>query len=475
MNAARTGGDIGAGMVFSSTVFLFAFLPAVLVLYYLPVKAKREYRNAVLLLASLLFYAWGEPVFVFVMLLSVGWNGWVGIRMEKEKNPAKRKAWLTAAIVSDVMLIFVFKYLGFVTENIAAVTKNSALKVEIALPIGISFFTFQIMSYVFDVYYGTVPAQKRISRLALYVSMFPQLIAGPIVRYETVERELSERNETAEDVSAGMARFIVGLAKKTMLANYTGLIADSVFALPHASMAAGTAWLGAIAYTLQIYFDFSGYSDMAIGLGRMFGFRFEENFNYPYIASSVTDFWRRWHISLSGWFRDYVYIPLGGSRGGKKETFRNLFVVWLLTGIWHGANWTFVAWGLYFFVLLTLEKVHGLDQKNNVLTHLYTLLFVVIGWVLFRSDSIGTAVRYLGAMAGRNGNGWSDTLTRYFAGNGAVILIPAAIACFPVVPWMKKRFRVPETVRALLLLLLFGGAVLACVKSTYNPFIYFNF
>ncbi len=360
-------------MVFSSTEFLLLFLPALLILYYLPWVKSRKYKNAVLLVASLGFYAWGEPLFVFVMLFSVMINYVCCLAMEKWAE--KKKIWLIAAVAFDIALLAVFKYAGFISQNIAALCGSEKLIADIALPIGISFFTFQMMSYVFDVYYGTVRAQKNPLYVALYVSLFPQLIAGPIVRYSQIETEITFRHDTFESVSKGFRRFVYGLGKKVLLANFLAQIADNVFdymSAPSVMM----AWLGAIAYTLQIYFDFSGYSDMAIGLGEMFGFHFLENFNYPYIAKSVTEFWKRWHISLSTWFRDYVYIPLGGNRVKKSRWILNLFIVWLLTGIWHGANWTFVLWGLIYFVVLLLEKLAGFGAPKNAggggtLSHLH--------------------------------------------------------------------------------------------------------
>ncbi|MDO4493052.1 MAG: MBOAT family protein [Clostridia bacterium] len=461
-------------MVFSSTVFLFLFLPAVLALYYIP-RTGREYKNTVLLSASLAFYAWGEPAFVFVMLGFVLINWFAGLKIGAAQTHGAKKAWLTAAVALDIALIVVFKYLGFLSFNFLKLFGREAFALKIALPIGISFFTFQIMSYVFDVYYGHAAVQRRPDRLALYISMFPQLIAGPIVRYETVAREIGERRENREDFCEGMARFITGLAKKVLIANYAGLCADNVFSLEPRLIAVGTAWLGAVAYMVQIYFDFSGYSDMAIGLGRMFGFRFDENFDYPYVARSATEFWRRWHMSLSGWFRDYVYIPLGGNRGGTAKTIRNLFAVWLLTGVWHGANWTFVLWGLYWFVLLVTEKQTGLAKCPNAFGHVTTLLLVLFGWVLFRSESIGACGAFLGAMFGAGSGQWADTLTAYLSGGSAFALIAGAVFAFPVVPKLKERFGAHPAVRGIVLAVLFAVSAMLCVKSTYNPFIYFNF
>ena len=472
-------------MVFSSSIFLFGFLPFVVLLYYLLPRTKRGWRNGVLLAASLFFYAWGEPAFVFVMLLSIFINWRLVILLARAETQQKRKGLLVLTVGYDIALMFVFKYLGFVFNNLALLL-GSEKSLSIALPIGISFFTFQIMSYVFDVYYGNAKVQTSYARLALYISMFPQLIAGPIVRYTTVEEEIGERRETLEDFSDGFARFTVGLAKKALIANYAALIADNVFGLDTAVLSMGTAWLGILAYTLQIYFDFSGYSDMAIGLGRMFGFHFEENFNYPYAADSVTDFWRRWHISLSGWFRDYVYIPLGGNRGGERQTVRNLFVVWLLTGIWHGANWTFIAWGLYYFVLLFAEKRSMALNRGGVphlLRHLYTMLAVMVGWVLFRSPSLSFAGRYLAAMFGGSTVGLTDAVGSYLLQNGKLFLLVGVIASLPIVPMLSRRLRAAGEgmqlaavwLKAGCTVLLFGVSLAVVIKSGYNPFIYFNF
>ena len=465
-------------MVFSSTVFLFLFLPATLILYYLPLflhdaRKRRKYRNLMLTVCSLGFYAWGEPVFIFVLLASVLLHYLLVRRMEKCSAQAAKKRCLTVAIGFDILLLFVFKYLTFALNNLGLLLHTGGSGLDIALPIGISFFTFQIMSYAFDVYYGRAGAQKSFLNLTLYLMMFPQLIAGPIVRYETVAVAIADRKETLSCFSSGMQRFCVGLAKKTLLANYVALIADNMFARLGAGLSTTSAWLGAIAYMLQIYFDFSGYSDMAIGLGAMFGFRFDENFNYPYAAASITDFWRRWHISLSTWFRDYVYIPLGGGRNGRGAQLRNLLIVWLLTGIWHGANWTFFVWGLYYFALLAAEKALGLDKRKNAFTHLYTLFFVLVGWVLFRAESLADASAYLAVMFGRGA--FTDAVFTYYLSGGKWPLLIGVLACLPVVPWLRKRSLLPEPVCLAFTLVLFALSVVVCVKSTYNPFIYFNF
>ena len=474
-------------MVFASPVFLFLFLPLALALYFLPIKS-RAYKNAVLLFASLFFYAWGEPVFVAVMLVSILWNYRCALGIAGEVGSG-RKRWLSAAVVFDLALMFLFKYLVFTFENLGLLFGGTGeVGFRIELPIGISFFTFQIMSYVFDVYYKKTAVQKNILHLALYISMFPQLIAGPIVRYQTVAQEIAERKETREGFARGTERFIIGLAKKVLIANYMAQVADSIFAQSGMELSVATAWLGAICYTLQIYYDFSGYSDMAIGLGLLFGFHFEENFNYPLACRDIRDFWRRWHISLSQWFRDYVYIPLGGNRRGKAREEWNLFTVWLLTGIWHGANWTFIAWGLFYFAVLTFERKSGFPQRltklwQQPLRRAYALCVVIIAWVLFRSNTLGDAIAYLGNMFGVGAVGLADGFFTYYITASHGVLFAAVLFAFPVIPAIERLFardsvcvqRRVEVVRTLLLLLLFVLSVLVSVKSTYNPFIYFNF
>ena len=473
-------------MVFSSTIFLFIFLPLTLILYFNPFCKKRTYRNTVLLLVSLGFYAWGEPIFVFIMIFSIIINWLLGLNINKNKKIAKTgRIFLVLSLIWNVGLLFVFKYLSFIVKNLQSAFPNASIpSINIALPIGISFFTFQIMSYIFDVYYEKVPVQKNIFDLALYISLFPQLIAGPIVRYETVENEIRNRHENSEDMTKGIKRFVYGLAKKCLLANYVAVIADLIWGSDLTTLSMADSWIGAIAYTLQIYFDFSGYSDMAIGLGLMLGFHFEENFNYPYIAKSITDFWHRWHISLSTWFRDYVYIPLGGNRCSKIRWIFNLFIVWALTGIWHGANWTFWLWGIFYFVLLLIEKLTGFTKHLKFFSHIYSMFFVIIGWVLFRALSLPDAWLYLKAMFGINGGG--ELIGNYYIVNGGVIFAIALIFAFPVVPFVKKKWgklakdkvvllNIGYIISSLCMLGLFVLSLLVCIKSTYNPFIYFNF
>lgn len=463
-------------MLFSSSVFLLLFLPVVVALYYNPFVKSRGYRNILLLLASVFFYAWGEPVFVALMLCSILINWGIGLGMDKS---GRKKTWLVLAVAWNLLFMFVFKYLVFVLSNVDLLLHTQWADISIALPLGISFFTFQILSYIFDLYYGKTKVQRSLYKFALYVTMFPQLVAGPIVRYEQIADEIENRTENLEDFCLGMTRFVYGLGKKILLSNSMGTIADNMFFLSrNGTLSAAAAWIGAIAYTLQIYFDFSGYSDMAIGLGRMFGFHFLENFNYPYVAKSITEFWRRWHISLSTWFRDYVYIPLGGNRVSVKRTYWNTFVVWLLTGIWHGANWTFIVWGLGYFVLLCIERMGKLTKGVRYIGHVYTMFAVILLWVVFRADSLGLAGKYIAQMFGADGMLWDAAAAEVLAG-GWTMLAAAAVLCLPVIKAVEDRLKLTETARknlaAVAAVPLFLLCLAKCLSSAYNPFIYFNF
>ena len=468
-------------MLFSSSVFLFLFLPLVLLVYYLPLRKWRQGQNVFLLVASLFFYAWGEPWFVLIMIASILANYGFGLWVARAKGAGRStRAPLIAAAAANLGLLFVFKYLTFVM-GIANRLGAGLVIPGIELPIGISFFTFQALSYVLDVNRGRGMVQRSPLKVGLYISFFPQLIAGPIVKYETVAKEIDDRRESWTDFSAGLCRFGVGLAKKVLIANQLAAVADRAFGMGGVGLSAGFAWLGALCYTFQIYFDFSGYSDMAIGLGRMFGFHFLENFNYPYISRSITEFWRRWHISLSTWFRDYVYFPLGGSRvESRSRHIRNLFVVWLLTGIWHGANWTFVAWGLFYFVLLVLEKYAGLGRGwPGWCKWLFTFLMVNFAWVLFRADSLPAASHYLQAMFGLGKGGW-DSLCTFCLRENWPVLLAAAVFSAPAAPLAGRRLARRDgwaagAGYALVLLGLFAVSASFIIKGTYNPFIYFNF
>lgn len=477
-------------MVFSSIIFLFFFLPVVLVLYYTVCAPSVAMRNGLLLLTSLFFYAWGEPKNVLLLIGSCVLNWGIALAISRWRRYGKLLLVLDCA--ANLGVLFVFKYLGFAVTNLKAVLGDSFLpQVDIALPIGISFFTFQALSYVIDVYRDTVRVQKNPFYVALYIALFPQLVAGPIVRYSTVAEEIRNRVHSWELLSEGACRFVQGLAKKLLLANTFAVVADNIYSLTEAGhqlvkIPVTLAWLGSFAYTLQIFFDFSGYSDMAIGLGKMFGFHFEENFNYPYISKSVSEFWRRWHISLSTWFREYVYFPLGGSRVENKDKMvRNLLVVWLLTGLWHGANWTFVFWGLFNFVCLLLERLFLFEKwkAHPVWKHLYTMLMVNFGWVLFRSESFYQFQEYLGNMFGLNGNGFFSGQALMFLQEYAVYWVIGILLCLPTAGWLKKKLaslpKLSKTSFAVVYPVGMAGLFFVCVtylvRSGYNPFIYFNF
>jgi alginate O-acetyltransferase complex protein AlgI len=485
-------------MVFSSILFLTRFLPLVLLIYFaVPKKA----RNLVLFVASLIFYAWGEPKYLFLMLFTIMTDYVFALfisKSQKKENEGKTRAFLVAAVVINLALLGFFKYADFTINTVNSITKAGLDPLKIALPIGISFYTFQSLSYVIDVYRGDVAAEINPLVFGTYVTLFPQLIAGPIVRYRTVAEEMRSRKENIDDFSSGIDRFIMGLGKKVLLANNAGLLWDTVKALPAGETTVATAWIGIIAYSFQIYFDFSGYSDMAIGMGRMFGFHFDENFNYPYIADSITDFWRRWHISLSTWFKEYVYIPLGGNRKGFPKQIRNIFIVWLLTGFWHGAAWNFVAWGLFYGVILIIEKLFTLKWLGKmpaVLRHIYTLIIVMVGWVLFAFDDFSMAFKYLGHMFGVAVNGFADETTMYLFGENILLLLILLIASTPLPALAVKKIFVRigskqegaadknEGVSGIVRLtatVCFLGTVFVLsfsylVASTYNPFLYFRF
>ena len=468
-------------MLFSSIVFLFSFLPAVMILYYLlPVR----FRNVILLLASLVFYAWGEPVYLFLMLLSILFNYFSGLdiaRNLQDKRAAKRS--LVFNLIINLAVLGFFKYEGFVLD-----TLNGILPVHISyhalpLPIGISFYTFQILSYIIDVYRGNVKVQTNLPNFALYVTMFPQLIAGPIVQYADVDEQLASREVSRTKFGEGSMYFIRGLAKKVLLANTSGMIFTEVSGLAKGNIAVMTAWLGAFAYMFQIYFDFSGYSDMAIGLGKMFGFEFNMNFNYPYVSKSITEFWRRWHISLSSWFRDYVYIPLGGNRVSKIKHIRNLLIVWFLTGLWHGAAWNFVAWGLYYGVILIIEKYllsPVLDRLPDVVRHIYSIVLVVIGWVLFCSSSFGQAADYIRVMFGAGAHGFADRESMYLLTSNLILWLILIFGSTPLVHFRYEHMlRTKKWNTTIINSVVYAALFIVCiaylVTETYNPFLYFRF
>lgn len=466
-------------MVFSSTIFLCVYLPLVLLGYYI---CPKKGRNLFLLIASLVFYAWGEPKYVFLMIFSILVNYIFGRLMDKHRENKKRlKLMLVLSVVIDIGLLSVFKYTDFIITNVNAIFGANFDLLNIALPIGISFYTFQAMSYTIDVYRNDVRVQKNLIDFGMYITMFPQLIAGPIVRYADVQDQLAERSVTTADFSEGVMRFVVGLGKKVLLANQMGAVWSEIYALG-GDVSALMAWTGAIAYTFQIYFDFSGYSDMAIGLGRMFGFKFPENFRYPYQSVSITDFWRRWHITLSTWFKEYLYIPLGGNRRGLARQALNLLIVWSLTGFWHGAGWNFVLWGLYYFVILFIEKLFllkALDKLPKFFRHVYALLLIIIGWVIFASDDVSVLLPYLGSMFGANGAiGGMDVYTLL---TKAALLV---ICCIASTELPKKLFlsaagamneKAAFTIKSVLTIALLALSMILLIGDSYNPFLYFRF
>ena len=467
-------------MLFSSIPFLYYFLPLVLAVYFL---VPRGLKNAVLFASSLLFYAWGEPRFCLFMLLSI-LQGYVFGRLI-EKNAENRKwskIFLTASVLLSLGLLGYCKYADFFISSLNAVTGSSLKLLHVALPIGISFYTFQILSYVVDVYRGDVPAQKSFLKLGTYIAMFPQLIAGPIVRYAEIAPQLDERETTFEDIAAGAGRFVIGLSKKVLLANVLYEII-TVFQKSR-DLSVLFYWLYAVSFTLQLYFDFSGYSDMAIGLGRIFGFHFSENFDYPYISGSITEFWRRWHKSLGSWFRDYVYTPLGGNRVSNAKWLRNILVVWLLTGLWHGASWNFVFWGLGFAVLLVAEKLLYKErlEKTHVLKHVYVLLFVTLSFVLFNASSVKEAASQIGAMFGADGLPLVSAESLYYAKSYAVTFLIAVIGAMPlcknVVSKLAESARGAQVLAILQpvwLVLLLAACTAFLVDGSFNPFLYFRF
>lgn len=458
-------------MVFSSLIFLFLFLPTFLLCYFIP--KKRKIKNIVLLIFSLLFYGYGEPIYVLLMILSIIVNYFIVLWMDKS---SKHKKWLIIDLVFNLGLLFFFKYTNFFLDNINNLFNLNIKFLSISLPIGISFYTFQILTYVIDVYKSKVPVQKSIINLGCYISAFPQLIAGPIVRYETVNKELNDRCEDIEGFATGIRRFIIGLFKKCVIANEMAYVADTLFGSSIASLGTIGMIVGGVAFTFQIYFDFSGYSDMAIGLGKMLGFNYLENFNYPYVARTITDFWRRWHISLSTFFRDYVYIPLGGNRCKRVRHIFNLFVVWALTGLWHGASWNFVFWGLFYFILLVLEKFifKKIDKLPAFLGHLYTFSLVTFGFIIFYFTDTSTLIEAIKTLFGAHGLGNMMIFTHYqiFKLKTIIIFVLSAFASTPI---FKPIFDKKNKFSDIYIIILFIISIISILASSYNPFIYFRF
>lgn len=466
-------------MVFSSTIFIFAFLPVVLLAYYI---LGKKVRNYVLLLASLFFYAWGGVDYLKILIASIIINYIFGLLIDKvSDNTRLKKVILTIGVVLNLGILFYYKYYDFFVENTNLVFNTNFQLKYIALPIGISFFTFQGMSYIIDIYRKDGKVNKNPFAVALYISFFPQLVAGPIVKYKTVDDQIRNRKESIEYFSYGINRFVMGLAKKVIIADILGAMADNIFNLYYSGIDTPTAWIGAICYTFQIYYDFSGYSDMAIGLGYMFGFKFMENFNYPYISKSITEFWRRWHISLSTWFKEYLYIPLGGNRRG--NVYLNLFVVFLVTGVWHGAAWTFVIWGLWHGLFILIER--AIRNKKwyinipNIIKHIITMLIVILGWVLFRADNLEQAMGFIKTMFGFN-NPTSLTFEYIYFINKKFIfwMVMATLGSMPFVANKLKKYSGRKSFEILATIgisILFVISIIFVVNSTYSPFIYFQF
>ena len=477
-------------MLFPSVEFIFAFLPIVLTVYFILLRRNVLLKNIWLFAASLFFYAFGEGSFILLMLGEILLDYLLALFLNRSQKRWARRTLLSIAIISNIGILGIFKYASFVCVDILHLPPDAVgIAADIHLPLGISFFTFQALSYVLDVYMGKVAATGSFLNVGLYVSFFPQLVAGPIVRFTDIADAINNRKESIDGFSSGVVRFLIGLSKKVLIANNMALVADAAWKLiigDRLEASVAMAWLGAISYTLQIYFDFSGYSDMAIGLGKIFGFDFPENFKHPYIATSLTEFWRRWHISLSSWFRDYVYIPLGGSRRGEARTYINLMIVWLLTGIWHGANYTFVVWGLLYGILLMIEKVlcgHKALRKQSLIQrifgHLYTMIVVTLAWVIFRSDSINDAVIYILGMFGRGSGKLVDRVFVAYLKQNICFYIPAIIGCMPILESLEIKFGEKNPIYNVA----FGATVLAgfvisvsyIINNGYNPFIYFNF
>lgn len=471
-------------MIFSSTTFLFIFLPTVLIGYFL---IRRELRNTFLLVMSLLFYAVGEPSFVWIMIASIIVNYALGILIAKTENTNKifRRSLLVLVIIVNLSILLYYKYFDFFITNCNYMFGTSIALRNITLPIGISFFTFQGMSYVLDVYMGKTTVQKNPFNVALYVAFFPQLIAGPIVRYSDINEQITFRKENLDDFAYGIKRFSVGLAKKTILSNTFALLSDQVFNTYPTDLSRGLAWLGAFAYMFQIYFDFSGYSDMAIGLGRMFGFHFLENFNHPYISTNLTDFWRRWHISLSSWFRDYVYIPMGGNRKG--NVYLHLLTIFFLTGFWHGASWNFIIWGLWHGLFLIIERIlrnHKITiSLPKVFKWSYTILVVIVGWVFFRAKDLQSALIYLETMFNIFADSKDGIWTMFYIREYLVVFIFGILASTPIVQIIEDKYfrealplyKYKGVVSSVLSLIILLGSIGLLTVTTYNPFIYFNF
>lgn len=466
-------------MVFSSIVFLYIFLPIMLLLYFI---VPSKFKNAIMILASLVFFAWGEIRYIFIMLVLAVMDFICGKQITKYQDNKKKKIlFLMINVVVNLGILFFFKYADFIITNINNLTGLSIPLLNIPLPIGVSFNTFQSLSYVIDVYRGTVKCEKSFYNYLTYTTLFPQIIAGPIVRYETVDEELETKNISLDNFSAGMKRFIIGLGKKVLIANSVGALWNTIETGNYSELSMLFAWIGIISFALQIYFDFSGYSDMAIGLAQIFGMKFDENFNYPYISKSITEFWRRWHITLSSWFRDYVYIPLGGNRRGFAIQIRNILIVWFLTGAWHGASWNFILWGLYFGVILILEKLFLLkllEKLPKIIGHIYSIIIILVSWAIFAFEDLARVGEYIKAMF-INSNLWNSEALYYLQNYGLLILI-GAICSIPL--WKKlkekidrKNSKTLEVITTLGYVAIFVLSTASLVTNSFNPFLYFRF
>ncbi len=467
-------------------IFLAVLLPVTLLLYYiLPTKL----RNFWLLVVSLIFYSWGEPVYILLMLFSIALNYSCGLiigHIDSNNSPSRnrnKKIALVIAVVINIGLLFVFKYADFAIGSYNAIFGRHVHLLKIALPIGISFYTFQAMSYVIDVYRGKVKSNRNIVNFAAYITMFPQLIAGPIVRYKTIEKELRDRKVTVDDFYDGIIRFTIGLGKKVLIANNVAMLFREITTIEAGKLSTSMAWLAVLAFTIQIYFDFSGYSDMAIGMGRMLGFHFLENFDYPYESKSITEFWRKWHISLSTWFKEYVYIPLGGNRKGARRQIINIFIVWALTGLWHGASWNFVAWGLYYAILLVIEKLFlqkFLDKLPAIIGRIYAIIAFVIGWGIFVLDDLKYPKQFIEALTFRAGQGLLDKHTAYLLINFALVLIVGIVGSTSIPKkvmnkLLDKHYNVKLVAQLVFVAIVLVASIASIVSDTYNPFLYFRF
>ncbi len=470
-------------MAFNDLSFVFLFFPVVLLVHWI---APAVLKNVVLLIFSLVFFAWGSPSYVLLMVFLILFNYFSGLQIaaqKEEENPKMAKFALVSAVAVNLGLLGFFKYWGFLLENINALLRTSFAAPQLSMPLGVSFFTFSILSYLYDVYRDKAPAAENLLDFSLFVTFFPKLVSGPIVQYSAFEKQIHDRKLNATKFGKGCRLFLIGLAKKVLLSNTIGTTFYAVTALPENGISFVTAWLGTICYALMLYFDFSGYSDMAIGLASMFGFNFDKNFDYPYLSASITEFWRRWHISLGAWFRDYIYIPLGGSRVETPKIIRNLLIVWLLTGVWHGASWNYIFWGLYYGGLLLLEKFvfkSILDKIPSVIRIPFTLILVLIGWVFFFSPSLGAAFLWLARMLGIGTTGFLDATARYYLGSSALILLIGAVSAFPVgANFGNRLLKGKNQMPIYLSVLWFGVLLLLCIagmmSSTYSSFLYFQF